>query len=94
MAAAAAALAMGLDARRRRRMACGPSRACPTGSSGSAEIGGVTYVNDSKATNVAAARAAISSFDGAVHVILGGSSKGERFGELAEPLAEHAAAAT
>ena len=44
-----------------------------------AEIGGVLYVNDSKATNVAAAAAALRSFDGGVHAILGGSLKG---GEL------------
>ncbi len=57
------------------------------------ELGTVTYVNDSKATNVAAAVAAISSFDSPLHVILGGSSKGERFGALARPLAAHARAA-
>ena len=54
-----------------------------TGSSGWREIDGVLYVNDSKATNVAAALAAIDSFDGGVHVILGGSLKGERFEALA-----------
>ena len=42
-----------------------------------AEIDGVSYVNDSKATNVAAAAAALASFDGGVHAILGGSLKGE-----------------
>ncbi|MFY9488146.1 MAG: UDP-N-acetylmuramoyl-L-alanine--D-glutamate ligase [Solirubrobacterales bacterium] len=54
---------------------------------------GVTYINDSKATNVAATVAALASFDSGVHVILGGSLKGERFGELAKPLANSAAAA-
>jgi UDP-N-acetylmuramoylalanine--D-glutamate ligase len=44
-----------------------------------AEIDGVTYVNDSKATNPSAAAAAISSFDSGVHVILGGSLKGGSF---------------
>jgi UDP-N-acetylmuramoylalanine--D-glutamate ligase len=53
-----------------------------------AEAGGVLYVDDSKATNVAAARAAIGSFDGGVHVILGGSSKGEGFEGLTEVVAE------
>lgn len=48
-----------------------------------AEIGGITYINDSKATNPSAAAAAISSFDGGVHVILGGSLKGGGFAELA-----------
>lgn len=47
-----------------------------------AEIGGVTYVNDSKATNPSAAAAAISSFDAGVHAILGGSLKGGSFAGL------------
>ena len=47
-----------------------------------AEIGGVTYVNDSKATNPSAAAAAISSFDSGVHAILGGSLKGGSFAAL------------
>jgi UDP-N-acetylmuramoylalanine--D-glutamate ligase len=57
-----------------------------------AEIDGVQYVNDSKATNVAAAAAALRSFRGGVHAILGGSSKGESFQPLAAPVAEHCAA--
>ncbi len=51
-----------------------------------AEIGGVRYVNDSKATNTAAARRAIGAYDVPLHVILGGSSKGEPFDELAREL--------
>ncbi len=42
------------------------------------EIAGVLYVNDSKATNVAAAAAALRSFGGGVHAILGGSLQGRR----------------
>ena len=57
-----------------------------------AEIDGVAYVNDSKATNVAAAAAAVRSFDRPVRAILGGSLKGERFGELAAPVAERCVA--
>ena len=56
-----------------------------------AEIDGVAYVNDSKATNVAAAVAALRSFDGGVRVILGGSLKGGGFAELAPAVAERAA---
>jgi UDP-N-acetylmuramoylalanine--D-glutamate ligase len=56
------------------------------------EIAGVLYVNDSKATNVAAAAAAIEAFEGGVHVILGGSSKGESFTALAGPIAERCVA--
>jgi UDP-N-acetylmuramoylalanine--D-glutamate ligase len=53
-----------------------------------AEIGGVVYVNDSKATNVAAAAAALESFRAGVHAILGGSLKGGDFAELAPVVAE------
>jgi UDP-N-acetylmuramoylalanine--D-glutamate ligase len=52
-----------------------------------AEIGGVLFVNDSKATNVAAARRAIESFDSAV-VIMGGRFKGGDLSELRGPLIE------
>ncbi len=48
-----------------------------------AEVGGVRYVNDSKATNTAAARRALGAYDVPLHVILGGSRKGEPFDELA-----------
>lgn len=57
-----------------------------------AEIGGVVYVNDSKATNVAAAVAALESFKGGVHALMGGSLKGADFASLAEPVAERCAA--
>jgi UDP-N-acetylmuramoylalanine--D-glutamate ligase len=50
-----------------------------------AEISGVLFVNDSKATNVEAARRAIESFDALV-VIMGGRFKGGDLGELREPL--------
>ena len=48
------------------------------------EIDGVTYVNDSKATNVDAARKALTAYRGRVHLILGGSLKGADLGPLAE----------
>jgi UDP-N-acetylmuramoylalanine--D-glutamate ligase len=41
-----------------------------------AEFGGVRFVNDSKATNVEAARCSIESFDSGVVAILGGQLKG------------------
>ena len=47
-----------------------------------AEIDGVRFVNDSKATNVASAAVGIRAFDGGVHAILGGSDKGEPFAPL------------
>jgi UDP-N-acetylmuramoylalanine--D-glutamate ligase len=48
-----------------------------------AVIGGVQFVNDSKATNIAAATRAIESFERGVVVILGGKFKGGDFGDLA-----------
>ena len=53
-----------------------------------AERGGVLYVNDSKATNVASAVAGIGAFDGGVHAILGGSLKGGGFDGLRRTVAE------
>ena len=52
-----------------------------------AEIGGVRYVNDSKATNTAAARRALTAYDAPLHLILGGRAKGERWDELAQEIA-------
>ena len=47
----------------------------------------VRYVNDSKATNVAAARRALAAYAGEpVHLILGGSLKGEDFAPLADAI--------
>ena len=51
-----------------------------------AEIRGVRFVNDSKATNAAAARRAIASYDESLHVILGGLGKNESYTELADDL--------
>ena len=52
-----------------------------------AEVDGVRYVNDSKATNTAAARRGIAAYAGQpLRLILGGSLKGESFDELAESL--------
>ena len=49
-------------------------------------LNGVDYYNDSKATNVDAARKAIEAFDKGLWIILGGSDKGADYGELSEPL--------
>ena len=51
-------------------------------------VGGVRFVNDSKATNVGAARRSIESFPGGVVALLGGRFKGGDFRELRAPLAE------
>ncbi len=53
-----------------------------------AEAKGVRWVNDSKATNVAAARSAVSSLDGALLVLLGGKDKGEDFSTLVAALSK------
>lgn len=53
-----------------------------------ATIGGVRFVNDSKATNVDAAGRSIESFDRVV-AIVGGRYKGGRFEDLRGPLAAH-----
>jgi UDP-N-acetylmuramoylalanine--D-glutamate ligase len=48
------------------------------------ELNGVRYVNDSKATNVSAALRALAAYEHEpVHLILGGSRKGEDFAPLA-----------
>jgi UDP-N-acetylmuramoylalanine--D-glutamate ligase len=52
-----------------------------------AEAGGVRFVNDSKATNTAAARRAVAAYDEPLHMILGGSDKGESYTELAFDMA-------
>jgi UDP-N-acetylmuramoylalanine--D-glutamate ligase len=43
------------------------------------EARGVRYVNDSKATNTAAARRGVAAYDAPIRLILGGSVKGEPF---------------
>ena len=46
--------------------------------------GGVTYVNDSKATNVDATLKALTAYSSGVYLILGGYDKGAEYGALAE----------
>ena len=81
-AATAVALAMGID-REAVAEALRTFGGVPHRLERVAEIDGVTYVNDSKATNVAAAAAALRSFPGRLRAILGGSLKGGSFGGLA-----------
>ena len=50
-------------------------------------IGEVSFVNDSKATNVEAARRSIESFESGVVAIVGGRFKGGNLRQLREPLA-------
>ena len=52
-----------------------------------AEVGGVAYWNDSKATNVGAALSTLRAFDGRVVLLAGGVSKGCDFAALAREAA-------
>jgi UDP-N-acetylmuramoylalanine--D-glutamate ligase len=51
-----------------------------------AEIGGVSYYNDSKATNVDATLKAVDAFSEPLFIILGGKDKGSDYTLLREPL--------
>ncbi len=55
-----------------------------------AEIGGVKYYNDSKATNVDATLKALDAFSGRILIILGGKDKGSDYTVLQKPLREKA----
>jgi UDP-N-acetylmuramoylalanine--D-glutamate ligase len=55
-----------------------------------AEVGGVEFYNDSKATNVDATLKAIEAFPGPLIVILGGKDKGSPYTPLVEPLRQRA----
>ncbi len=55
-----------------------------------AEVGGVNFYNDSKATNVDATLKALDAFAGGLLVILGGKDKGSDYTPLREPLARRA----
>jgi UDP-N-acetylmuramoylalanine--D-glutamate ligase len=57
-----------------------------------AEIAGVSFYNDSKATNVDATLKAVEAFPGPLLVILGGKDKGSPYAPLREPLQTRARA--
>jgi UDP-N-acetylmuramoylalanine--D-glutamate ligase len=87
MAAASAALAMGID-RDAVREGLRSFAGVPHRLEQVAEIDGVRFVNDSKATNVASAEVGLRAFEGGVHAILGGSEKHEAFAPLAPAIEE------
>ncbi|MGN6586884.1 MAG: UDP-N-acetylmuramoyl-L-alanine--D-glutamate ligase [Solirubrobacterales bacterium] len=91
MAAVAAALSMGLD-REAVRGGLRSFAGVPHRLELVAEIAGVRFVNDSKATNVASATVGIRAFEGGVHAILGGSEKDEPFAPLLDPIRARARA--
>jgi UDP-N-acetylmuramoylalanine--D-glutamate ligase len=55
-----------------------------------AEIAGVRYYNDSKATNVDATMKALDAFPGRILIVLGGKDKGSDYTLLQKPLREKA----
>ena len=55
-----------------------------------ADVGGVRWINDSKATNVTSARVAIEAMTQPTVVLLGGKHKGEPYTALVGPLTQHA----
>jgi len=55
-----------------------------------AEVSGVRYFNDSKATNVDATLKALDAFPGRILIILGGKDKGSDYTVLRKPLREKA----
>lgn len=81
LAASLAAVAAGAD-----RDAVGPALASflplPHRLEAVAEVDGVRWINDSKATNVAACACALRGIDGPLVLLLGGSDKGEDFRAL------------
>ena len=91
MAAAAAALSLGID-RDAVRAGLRSFAGVPHRLEQVDEIAGVRFVNDSKATNVASATVGLRSFAGGVHAILGGSEKGEPFAPLLDPVRERCVA--
>ncbi|MBT8440698.1 MAG: UDP-N-acetylmuramoyl-L-alanine--D-glutamate ligase, partial [Gammaproteobacteria bacterium] len=54
-----------------------------------AEINGVNWINDSKATNVGATKAALVGLQGKHVLIAGGESKGADFSELTDVMKKH-----
>jgi UDP-N-acetylmuramoylalanine--D-glutamate ligase len=91
MAVAAAALSMGID-RDAVREGLRSFAGIPHRLEQVAEIGGVRFVNDSKATNVASATVGLRAFEGGVHALLGGSEKGEPYTPLLDPVRERCVA--
>lgn len=87
MAALGVGLAIGLPPESMRRTIAG-FRAVEHRLEFSGEIGGVSFYNDSKATNVDAAIKSLAAFPGGITVILGGKDKGSDFTPLRALVAE------
>jgi UDP-N-acetylmuramoylalanine--D-glutamate ligase len=81
LAAAAAACALGVSTGSAARTLC-TFEGVPHRLQVAGVAGGVTYINDSKATNVDATLKALTAYTTRVHLILGGYDKGAEWGEL------------
>jgi UDP-N-acetylmuramoylalanine--D-glutamate ligase len=90
MAAAALALARGIDPGAVRE-ALGTFTGVPHRLEEVATVGGVLYVNDSKATNVDSTTVALRSFPSGVRLILGGRGKEQDFTALRDLVRERCA---
>ena len=87
LATLATGLAMGLPVSRMREAICAycpPPHRCEF----VGEVGGVTYINDSKATNGDAVEKALRSLSGRTVLIAGGRDKGLDFASLKEVMSE------
>jgi UDP-N-acetylmuramoylalanine--D-glutamate ligase len=91
MAAAAVCLARGID---REAIAAGlrTFRGVAHRLELVATVDGVSYVNDSKATNVASTAVALSAYERGIHLIAGGRGKRQDFAPLAPLVAERCGA--
>ncbi len=55
-----------------------------------ASVNGVSFYNDSKATNTDSVKSALESFERPIRIILGGSDKGEDYSQITDALQTHA----
>jgi UDP-N-acetylmuramoylalanine--D-glutamate ligase len=92
MAAAAVCLALGVDADAV-RLGLRSFAGVPHRLEEVAELDGVLFINDSKATNVASTLVALDAFPGdhPIHLILGGLGKSQDFGPLRDPVGRRCA---
>jgi UDP-N-acetylmuramoylalanine--D-glutamate ligase len=91
MAALLAALAIGCEPDAL-RAAIASFRAMPHRLQEVAEVGGVTYVDDSKSTNPGSVVAALEAYDRPIVLIAGGRAKGTGFAEMGKTIRERSKA--
>ena len=89
MAALLSVHALGLDTKKAMQ-ACKSFRSLPHRLEFVDSINGVSFYNDSKATNTDSAKSALESFEHPIRIIMGGSDKGEDFNQITAALQAHA----